>query len=73
MFKLINSRDIMPKSLFITGITTDTDLGDIRTVHIEHGFWGDYRGQQVALRVLCTIHDNVRAFLFPSSHNTDSS
>ena len=67
MFKLINSRDIMPKSLFITGITTDTDPGDISTVDIGHSiFRGGYRREQVALRVLCTIHDNVDAFLFPS-------
>jgi hypothetical protein len=74
MFKLIDSRDVTPKSLFIAGITTVTDLGDISTVHIGHSiFRGEYRGEQVALRVLCTTHNNVNTFLFPSSHNTDSS
>lgn len=73
MFKLIESRDAMPKSLFITNITTKMDLEAVGASHIGRSiFRGEHKGQQVALRVVYKVHDNVSAFRFPSPRNIDA-
>lgn len=61
MFKLIEIRDVVPKSLFITGITTKTAIG---TPRIGCGiFQGEYEGGQVVLRLrsVLKVQDDVGA------------
>ncbi len=59
MFKLIEKRGIMPKSLFITGITTTTNLEAV-------GFHGERDGEQVMLQVVYKVHEDVSASQFSS-------
>lgn len=64
MFKLVKIRDVEPKSLFITGITTKMTLEAVGTGLIGHSiFRGEHNGKQVALRVAYKVRENVSALL----------
>ena len=49
----------MPKSLFITGITTTTNLGTI-------GFQGEHDSKQVMLQIMYKVHEDVSILQFSS-------
>jgi hypothetical protein len=59
MFKLIKRRDMIPKSLFITGITAKTEVEAVDRASIGV-FRGEHEGKQVILRAVLRVPD-VRA------------
>ena len=64
MLKLIATKHVIPRSLFITQIKTETRA--IAFGGFGNVFRGDYQGQLVALKVLNTIgHEEVNRI--PSS------
>ncbi len=52
MSKLISVTNLIPKSLFITDVKTDTHLGSIGRGGFGRVFGGKYKGQQVAVKVV---------------------
>ena len=61
MFGLIEIRDVLPKSLFITDIAK-TDDEVTGTSCIGHsGFRGKHKGKQVVLRAVLKVPDDVSA------------
>ena len=59
MFKLIERRDMIPKSLFITDITkTEVEAVDIASICV---FQGEHEGKQVMLRAVLRVPDDVSA------------
>ena len=63
MFKLIERRDIILKSLFITGITTkmEVEATGIASIGLDV-FRGEHEGKQVILRAVLRVPDDVSAF-----------
>lgn len=62
MFKLIEIRGVVPKSLFITGIATKTEIEAISTACIGHSILrGEHEGKQVVLQTVLKVHDDVSA------------
>lgn len=58
MFKLISMADVLPRSLFITDITT---LDVIGVGGFGRVFKGNHKGQHVALKVVDKSHKSVSA------------
>ena len=70
MFRLMETRDVLPKSLFITDITM-TNAEAIGTVCIgQSAFRGEHKGKQVLLRAV-KVPDDVRTLQFSSPHSTN--
>ena len=61
MFKLISMTDVLPKSLFITDITT---LDVIGIGGFGRVFKGKHKGHDVALKVVDQSHKSVSTILF---------
>jgi hypothetical protein len=59
MFELIRKWGVVPKSLFVTCITTTTSLEAI-------DFRGERDGKQVMLQVVYKVHEDVRALQLSS-------
>ena len=59
MLKLINAKQVIPRSLFITQINTETDLRAFAAGGFGSVFTGDYQGQLVALKVLNKVRHEV--------------
>lgn len=68
MFELISEKDILPKSLFVTGIRIEGDVASsaIGVGGLRRVLKGQYLGHHVALKVLQTAHKTVSAT--PLSH-----
>jgi hypothetical protein len=65
MFKLVKRRNVVPKYLFITGITAKTLQGIGKGLIGQTIFRGELNGKQVALRVAYKkVRDNVSALIF---------
>ena len=57
MFKLITETNVIPKSLFISDVKIDTELGATNIGGIGRVFRGEHKGQVVALKLLDKGHD----------------
>lgn len=60
MFELVAKTNIIPKSLFVTNVTTDKMV--IGRGGFGHVFKGVYRGLPVALKVVDRGHTDVSIF-----------
>ena len=64
MFELVSKMpNIIPKSLFLTDVETDTKLTGIAIGGYGRVFRGAYKGLPVALKVVDKGHTDVSAFL----------
>ena len=61
MFKLISMTDVLPRSLFITDVTT---LDVIGVGGFGRVFKGKHKGQHVALKVVDKTHKSVSTLMF---------
>ena len=62
MFKLISIANVIPKSLFIVDVKTETNLETmISTGVFGRVFRGEYKGQRVAVKVVDKGHHDVSA------------
>ena len=68
MFCLISKSNVIPPSLFITDVTTETHLGSIGRGGFGRVFRGEYKGQQVGVKVVEKGHNDVRALQNLFSH-----
>ena len=59
MFKLITDTNVVPKSLFITDVKIDTELGATNVGGVGRVFRGEHKGQLVALKLLNKGHKDV--------------
>ena len=59
MFKLISKTKAIPRTLYVTDISTNTDLGAIGVRGYAHAFNGKSRGQDVELKMLYKGHKDV--------------
>ena len=71
MFKLITERNIIPKSLFMTDVKIDTELGATNIGGVGRVYRGEHKRQVVALKLLDKGHKDVGVSTFPLQ-NTDS-
>ena len=60
MFELVSKTNIIPKSLFVTDVTTAKTM--IGRGGFGHVFKGVYKGLPVALKVVDRGHSNVNVF-----------
>ena len=68
MFKLITETNVIPKSLFITDVKIDTELGATNIGGIGRVFRGEHKQQVVALKLLDKGHNkDVSVSLSPPS------
>ena len=68
MFHLISESNLIPQSLFITGVTIETHLGSIGRGGFGRVFRGKYKKQLVAVKVVEKGHNDVRALQNVFSH-----
>ena len=71
MFKLISEKNVIPKSLFMTDVKIDTELGATNIGGVGRVYRGEHKRQVVALKLLDKGHKDVGIPTFPP-HNTDS-
>ena len=62
MVRLISTTSILPKSLFVTDVKAEPNLGAIGIGGFGRVFRGEYRSQQVALKVVDKGHNDVSPF-----------
>ena len=67
MFKLISAVNVIPKSLFITGVKTEMHLGLIGIGGFGRVFHGEYEGRKVALKVVDRGRNDVSPLPFSLS------
>ena len=73
MFKLIDRKLIMPKSLFITDITFKSHLDPVVVAPIGSVFKGDHKGKHIVLKLVYKGHKDVSSqFLLNFCSNTNS-
>lgn len=64
MSKLISETSIIPQSLYITNINTDTDLGTIGIGGHGRILQGKHNGKAVVLKIIDKRHKDVSRLLF---------
>ncbi|KAF8671193.1 hypothetical protein AX14_005756, partial [Amanita brunnescens Koide BX004] len=64
MFKLISKTKAIPRTLYVTDISTNTDLGAIGVRGYAHAFNGKSRGQDVELKMLYKGHKDLSKDFF---------
>ena len=69
MFKLVSEAEVIPRSLYITGVSMGLDcIGSGGSARI---LGGKYQGNMVALKVIDRQHKDVSAPPFPFVQNTN--
>ncbi|KAF8623805.1 hypothetical protein AX15_006184 [Amanita polypyramis BW_CC] len=73
MFKLFSNVPVIPKSLFITEVVPKINLDYISMGGFGCVFEGEYRGSQVALKILYKVrHKDVGECFLPDSLDADN-